>query len=447
VLDPRARDDSRRLALEALLAIGGDLARETTHKLLASADPRLRAYGVAALAVADIDAAAARAAALLAEPAMSNNLDVLLGAFLDRQRGSEKLAAALDGASIPADTGKLALRHIYLAGRSDQELVDVLSKAAGLHVERVPPTLEELKQLSAEALAQGDTARGEAIFRRADLGCLKCHSISGAGGEVGPDLSPLGATSPVDYVLTSILQPDLSIKESFLTRNFITNDGMIHQGIVVDRDDKRVIIKDATGQRITIPTADIDEETEGRSLMPKGLASFMTHAELLDLARFLGELGKPGPYAVRSQPTIQRWRYLKDVPAVLAEHVPDAQAFAHDVLGADAGKWRPAYGCVAGGLPLAELRADGRQVLYLFGEVDVTEPGEVEIKLNDIQGITTWVDDRQLPTEGAQIVMLDRGRRRITFRIDMAARGGRELRAVVDKPAGSTAIYTVVGGP
>ena len=119
----------------------------------------------------------------------------------------------------------------------------------------------------------------------------------------------------MDYVLTSILQPDLSIKESFLTRNFITTDGMIHQGIVVDRDDNRVIVKDATGQRITIATADIEEETEGRSLMPKGLAVFLTHAELLDLARFLGELGKPGPYAVRSQPTIQRWRVLKEVPA------------------------------------------------------------------------------------------------------------------------------------
>ena len=238
--------------------------------------------------------------------ATANNIDLLLDAFLDRQGGGEKLAAAWRQRPMPGDTAKLALRHMYLAGRSDAPLVDVLSKAAGIDAEKAPPTPEELVKLSAEVLATGDPQRGEAIFRRGDLGCLKCHSISGAGGDVGPDLSPVGATSPVDYVITSILHPDLSIKESFLTRNFITTDGMIHQGIVVDRDDKRVIIKDATGKRVTIPSADIEEESEGRSLMPKGLASFLTQPEFFDLVRFVGELGKPGPYAVRSQPTIQR---------------------------------------------------------------------------------------------------------------------------------------------
>jgi putative heme-binding domain-containing protein len=447
VLDARTSDESRRLALGALLAIGGEPTRETADKLLASENLRLRAYGVAALASLDLEAAAQRAAALLADPVMSAHFDVLFGAFLDRQGGSEQLAAAIAAISIPADTGKIALRHIYLAGRSDQALVDVLSKSAGLDVEKAPPTPEELKRLSAEALAKGDPVRGEAIFRRADLGCLKCHAISGAGGDVGPDLSPVGATSPVDYVITSILQPDLSIKESFLTRNFITSGGMIHQGIVVDRDDNRVIVKDATGQKITIPTADIDEESEGRSLMPKGLASFLTHVEFLDLARFIGELGKPGPYAVRSQPTIQRWRYLKETPAELADQVPDAQAFARHVLGADPSQWLPAYGCVAGGLPLGELTTDGRKVLYLRGEIDITAPGEVEIGFNTARGITAWVDDRQLAADVPRTVTLDRGLHKITLRIDTGKRDSRELRVVVEKPPGSTVVYTVVGGP
>ena len=264
--------------------------------------------------------------------ATAANIDVVLDAFLARQRGAELLAGALASKTVPGDTAKLALRHMYLAGRSDAPLVEVLSKAAGIDTEKAPPTPEELVKLSAEVLATGDPQRGEAIFRRGDLGCLKCHSISGAGGDVGPDLSAVGATSPVDYVITSILHPDLSIKESFLTRNFITSDGLVYQGIVVDRDDNRVIIKDATGKRVTIPGADIDEEAEGRSLMPKGLASFLTHAEFLDLVRFIGELGKPGPYAIRSQPTIQRWRSLKDVPSELASAVPDAATFgAHGV--------------------------------------------------------------------------------------------------------------------
>ncbi len=335
---------------------------------------------------------------------------------------------------------------MYLAGRSDAQLAEILTKAAGLGAEKPPPTLDELKVMSAEVLAKGDPARGEAIFRRADLGCMKCHAVSGAGGDVGPDLSPVGATSPVDYVITSILHPDLSIKESFLTRNFVTSDGLFHQGIVVDRDDNRVVVKDPTGRRITIPAADIEEESEGRSLMPKGLASFLTQPEFFDLVRFVGELGKPGAYAVRSQPTIQRWRYLKEIPPELAAGVPDAKALAaHGPAGAvDA--WLPAYARVDGTLPLADLKTDAGKVLYLSANIDVTEPGEIELKLDDSQGITAWIDDQPL-ADGALRATLARGPHTIVLRIDRQRHGRETLRAIVDKSTGSAASYTVVGGP
>jgi putative heme-binding domain-containing protein len=448
VLDPNSSDDSRHLALDALLAIGGDVARETGDKLLAADNPRLRAYGVTACASRDLPKAAAKAAELLAAPAANAaNIDLLFDTFLARQGGADQLAVALTDASVPVDTAKLALRHMYLAGRSDAQLVEVLSKAAGIDLERAPPTPDELVKLSAEVLAKGDPQRGEAVFRRGDLGCLKCHSISGAGGDVGPDLSPVGATSPVDYVITSILHPDLSIKESFLTRNFITTDGLVYQGIVADRDDNRVIIKDATGKRVTIPIADIDEESEGRSLMPKGLSSFLTHAEFLDLVRFIGELGKPGPYAVRSQPTIQRWRYLKGTPSELAEQIPDEKTFAALVLGADPNEWQPAYGCVGGALPLTDLVTDGRKVLYLYGEVAVSQAGEVEVKLGNTQGATVWVDERQLALNKPAVVALDRGVHKIVLRIDMAQHPTNDVRVVVDKPPSSTAEYNAVGGP
>jgi putative heme-binding domain-containing protein len=445
VLNPKASDDSRRMALEALLAIGGEPAKETIAKLLASDNTRLQSYGVAALAHSDLSTAATRAAALLNEASGGANVDVLLDALLDRQGGSEKLAAALAATSIPADNAKLALRHMYLAGRSDAQLADILSKAAGLHADRPPPTLDELKVLSAEVLAKGDPVRGEAIFRRADLGCMKCHSVSGAGGDVGPDLSPVGATSPVDYVITSILHPDLSIKESFLTRNFITSDGMIHQGIVVDRDDNRVIVKDATGRRVTIPVADIDEESEGRSLMPKGLASFLTQAEFFDLVRFVGELGKPGPYAVRSKPTIQRWRYLKETPAAIAAQVPDEKTLAAQLAGVSADAWSPAYGKVDGTLPLAEF-AGANKVLLLSANIDVTEPGPVDIKLDHPAGVTMWIDGEGLAA-GSTTNTLARGLHTIYLRVDRTQHGRDELRAIVDKPPGSTVSYTVVGGP
>ena len=46
----------------------------------------------------------------------------------------------------------------------------------------------------------------------------------------------------------------------------------------------------------------------------------------LDLARFVSELGKPGPYAIRSTPTIQRWQVLENPPTDLATANADTPA-------------------------------------------------------------------------------------------------------------------------
>lgn len=88
---------------------------------------------------------------------------------------------------------------------------------AGIALDQKPPTAEELQQLISEVAAKGRRGTGEAVFRRSDLSCLKCHSIARAGGQVGPELSAIGSISPVDYVANSILVPNLAVKEQFVT--------------------------------------------------------------------------------------------------------------------------------------------------------------------------------------------------------------------------------------
>jgi putative heme-binding domain-containing protein len=85
--------------------------------------------------------------------------------------------------------------------------------------------------------------------------------------------------------------PDQAIKEEFHTLVVQTAEGQVFQGIVADRDDKRIVLKEATGALRTVPAADVEATKEGGSLMPKGLVNFLTRAELVDLVRFLSELG------------------------------------------------------------------------------------------------------------------------------------------------------------
>ena len=325
-----------------------------------------------------------------------------------------------------------------------------LSRAAGLSAETKPLTPTELNQLVARVAAQGDPARGESIFRRADLNCMSCHSLSKAGGEVGPDLSSIGQTSPADYIINSILNPDQSIKEQYHTLVVLTNDGQVFQGIVADKDEQRIVLKEATGAPRVVPVASIEDQKAGGSLMPKGLANLMTRTEFVDLVRFLSELGKPGPYAIRSTPTIQRWRVLKPVPESLSDvDSRQGSCSATRFCESDPGRWSTAYAKVAGSLPLDELIAPRRRQGPLpSGRDQRLERGAGQYSARFGRGSPSLGRRRAGSGRRSADVAptLPRAATRSTLRVDTAARKSREIKVEVAKPSGSPAEFTVVGG-
>lgn len=444
--DDSASDELRNAAIEGLAALGDASAVGTLKGIATSAkSSSLRFRAAAALSKLDLDAAAGVAADVLATASAGDDVGPLVDAFLVRKGGPERLAAALASVALAPDAAKLALRHMYSVGRSDAALSDVLSKAAGIALDQKPPTAEELQQLISEVAAKGSAERGEAVFRRSDLSCLKCHSIARAGGQVGPELSAIGSISPVDYVANSILVPNLAVKEQFVTRVFTTADGRTITGIVIDRDDQRVNLRDATGALVTLPTADIDEEEEGKSLMPQGLTKFLTRDELVDLVKFISELGRPGPYAIRSVPTVQRWRVLRRLPAELQGDAPNVEIFREFVLDTPPEAWQSAYGKAQGDLPLSELGAPG-QTLFLQGEFKVVEPGEIEIAVDAPKGSQLWIDAEPFDATAPIRTTFAAGMHRLTLRSSINANPQGVVRVEMTKPAGSKVQFDVVGG-
>lgn len=440
----------RKAALTSLGGIGGDAARATFTKLAAAGNPiDARILAVAGLAQFDTAAAAKEAVSVLKSMSEKDDPAALIDAFLAQQDGIAKLAAALTDVEIPADAAKLALRHMYSIGRVDEALVNILGPAAGISAEVEPLTDEQLKAMVAEVAAQGDAARGEQLFRRGDLSCFKCHALSGAGGNVGPDLSPVGQNSPVDYVITSILTPELSVKEEYQLAKVLTSAGKLHVGIIAEDNPERIILKDAEGNRVTIPQDDAEEIIRGGSLMPKGLANFLTRGELLDLVKFVSELGKPsGAYPVRSQPTVQRWRVLEEVPEKAVRDVPNDESFEAEILNAKT--WQPAYAMVAGDLPLEELvKRASSPTLFLQGEIDVTTAGNIAVEVvGSTDGISLWLDDDSLAfTDNRATARVEPGVRKLTFRLDTALRTLPTLKVLIHPGQEEAAEYTVVGGP
>jgi putative heme-binding domain-containing protein len=447
---PAGDESVRGEALSALAAIGGRAGRAQIEALAGPGQPaNTRVLAITSLAKLDVDAAADRAADVLAQPpAPGADFAPLLSAFLNRQGGADTLAEALVRHAPPTDSAKLALRAVYALGHADPALVTALSRAAGLAVETKPLTPAELNALVAEVAAHGDPARGERTFRRADLNCMSCHAVSKAGGEVGPDLSAIGQTSPPDYIINSILNPDQAIKEQYHTLVVQTSDGQVFQGIVTDKDDVRIVLKEATGAPRVVPVSSIEDQKPGGSLMPKGLANLITRSEFVDLVRFLSELGKPGPYAIRSVPTIQRWRVLKSAPGALSSAIPEGKVFRDQVLKAESNRWITAYARVAGALPLDELTSlTGGKILYVQGEINVSSAGPIRVGIDSAAGAIFWLDDEQAPAgTNSLTATASPGRHTVTVRVDTTTRTSPELKLEVAKPPGSSAEFTVVGG-
>jgi putative heme-binding domain-containing protein len=423
-----AGDDAalRRAAVDGLIAIGDQTSQDTLVALTERGQPGpLRVAAVAGLARSNLERAAARAAVVLSESGPQDDPAALVEAFLNRKDGPDALAAALAREKLHVDVAKLALRCMYAAGRSDKLLSDTLVAAAGMAADSPPPTSEEVATIAA------------------DMNCLKCHALHKAGGDVGPELTSVGAVSPVDFVVNSILNPDLAIKEQYVTKIIQTAAGEVFTGIIVSRDNVRVRLKEATGKTIDIATADIEEEVEGQSLMPKGLARFLTHDELVDLVAFISQLGKPGPYAVRTAPVIQRWRLFGDMQSIKTEEAPFMAQFEGKILGSD--KWQPVYARSGGDLPLDELRGGDSPLLYVQGEIAVNDGGLVTVEIDAPEKFLAWVGTETHHGQRTFTTRLDKGTHKLTLRVAPTA-AGQAVKVRVSTPAGSTARVDVVGG-
>jgi putative heme-binding domain-containing protein len=446
--DRNAAPAVRDAAMAALGETGTGAAVEILRQLDNSQQPyAVRSMAVAALAQVDVKDAARRAAELLSQgpatddPAQSDP-SKLFDAFLQREGGGEALAAALKGKKIPTDVAKLGLRYVNTTGRDDPALTAILRQAAGLNATPRPPTPQELTAIASEVASKGDPAAGELVFRRKDTGCMQCHAVAGAGGQVGPDLRAIGASSPLDYIIESVLVPNKVIKEGYQTVVVATKGGDVFSGIKVKQGDGQMLVRDAQREHV-IPLDQVRKEREGGSLMPMGLADALTHKEFIDLVRFLADLGKPGAYGPSATPIVRRWRVLDPSQAAGLAANPDRLASPGS---AAALKWTSAYSLVSGDLPSEAWKADGTGPAFVRCDLDVTAPGQIGLRVNSLTGLKLWVDGQPTELKENPTLALQRGVHTLVFQVDPAARGQTPLRVELRDEPGSTGAAQPVGG-
>jgi putative heme-binding domain-containing protein len=437
-------DRVRHAAIEGLARFGDRPAREALERLT---DP----HAIAALAGLDARAAAVRAVAWLGTTPAPSEIEAVVAAFIQRQGGPPALVAALAGKSLPKDVARVAIRAARSGGREFPPLIEALGRAGRLQEPAGPLTAEQTAALAARALSQGDPERGEAVYRRKESLCLKCHAIAGAGGQVGPGLESIGASAPADYLVDSLLQPNKAVKEGYHAITVALDDGRIVTGIKLREAAGTLVLRDADDREVSLPLASIDEQKPAGSLMPAGLTETFTESELLDLVRFLSELGKIGPYAVSKERLMRRWQVLEmngEAIQALRRTSLDA-AIAEPSL-----SWSPAYSMVSGVLPLEAIPAAAPVTNQFFdvpalsvarSQVDVSTGGAIELAFGGVQGLTLWVDGSRVELHDRAVLTLAPGVHTLAIAIDRGKR--REgLRIALEDVAGSPARAAVVLG-
>jgi putative heme-binding domain-containing protein len=336
----------RAAAFAALREIGGTAVIADLTKLAGGESaPGVRREAAVTLAALELPTAMPHVIAALKTTTNEAESTALWRSLLGIRGVSAKLATELEKTEIPRDVARAGLRPAR-EGTQHQALVPVLLKNAGLSLANVQLTPADLQKLAQEALAKGDAARGEHIYRRAELACVACHAIGGAGGKIGPDLTSIGASAPPDYLVEALPYPSAKIKEGYHSVLIATKSGQEHSGMVAKETDTEVVIRTADNKEVSIATKEIARRTSVGSLMPAGLVDTLVPEERLDLFKFLSQLGKPGDYDAAKGGVARAWKlYL-----VLSsnQHLGVERVVAGDFTLND---WQPAYSLARGALP------------------------------------------------------------------------------------------------
>jgi putative membrane-bound dehydrogenase-like protein len=166
-------------------------------------------------------------------------------------------------------------------------------KAAGIYdpetivlrAAEVPRPAATVPELSIDEIAKltGDAARGKNVVTR----CVMCHSINGAGAELGPALDGWGRGKSPEVIATAIVRPDAEIAQGYDGTEIATKDGLTIQGLLIKEGDP-LMMRSMGGVTQIIPADRVGKRTRMRqSLMMSAAQLGLTAQEVADVVAFL----------------------------------------------------------------------------------------------------------------------------------------------------------------
>jgi len=365
-----------------------------------------------------------------------------LGSALASKQGRELLLQRIRQVKVPADNAKLAISLTRQTGNELPALIDAFRKSGNVAEAGWQLSEDLLKSLIKEVRNEGDPHLGQEIYRRKTLQCMQCHGIGGAGGKVGPDLISIGASAPIDYLIESLIAPNAKVKENFHAVQVLDINGQITSGIVIQSDDNSLQLRNAKDEIVSIAKSDIDLQKESRSLMPDGTVDELTRKELVNLVAFLTQLGKIGDFEISKENYGRTWEVL--LLTQETHRILNRTGIDSATKDAEEFRWEKHYATVQGYIPTDNLskispHTADNPFSFLRAVIEVTQPGQLELTLENADGMLLWLNGKPTPINKAKaLVDLTAGSHRIVLGVQQAMRESKSLRVTAKAAPQST---------
>ena len=142
---------------------------------------------------------------------------------------------------------------------------------------------------SKSAAARGDAVKGKSLFEGKGQ-CVTCHSVSGAGSRIGPNLSEVGAARPLAELERSIVDPDAEIRPENRDVKTVTKAGATVTGRLLNQDTFSLQVIDAKERLVSLTKSDLREYTILKSSTMPSYRDKLTAQELTDVVSYLATL-------------------------------------------------------------------------------------------------------------------------------------------------------------
>lgn len=285
------------LRLQAVRTLGS-LKTAAAQKELAAlgSDPKdaiLAAEAVQALGRQGTPAALKSLRSIIADPAQPQALRQAAAVGLAGHRESsnwllEDFASKKLAADLGHDLSRLLRNSPY---------PDIKKRAEGALPQ--PPRLDpkNLPSIAALLTRKGNAPRGKELIQASlknDAACLKCHTIDGTGGKVGPDLSVIGSKASRENLLESILYPSRAIDHQFETWIIETSDGKTITGVLAEETPAYLLLRDANTNEHKLDKSKVESRAKSPlSLMPADVVLHLPENDLIDVVEYLYSLKSP----------------------------------------------------------------------------------------------------------------------------------------------------------